>query len=129
MYSLWYKKTLIYVFVPASSQVHTCNGKIYDRSVDGDFELKSSEQIKNLYTRKSILYSENTIYPYLHETDFKSGIVDRVRRIIRINRPDHPWNELTDMEFFKIAGLYRRDLASNTEGFTMAALLLLAKTK
>ena len=121
------KKTLIHVFVPASSQVHTCNGKIYDRSVDGDFELKSSEQIKNLYTRKSTLYSENTIYPYLYQTDFKPGIVERVRKIIRINRPDHPWNELTDMEFFKIAGLYRHDLASNTEGFTMAALLLFGK--
>jgi ATP-dependent DNA helicase RecG len=121
------KKTLIHVFVPASSQVHTCNGKIYDRSVDGDFELKSSEQIKNLYTRKSTLYSENTIYPYLHETDFKPGIVDRVRKIISIYRADHPWNELTDMEFYKISGLYRQDLASNTEGFTMAALLLFGK--
>ena len=51
-------KALIHVFVPASSQVHTCNGKVYDRSVDGDFELKTSEQIKNLYTRKSA-YSGN----------------------------------------------------------------------
>jgi len=50
-------KLLIYVFVPASSQVHRCNGKIFDRSADGDFELKTDEQIKNIYTRKNVLYS------------------------------------------------------------------------
>ena len=97
-------KTIIHVFVPASSQVHTCNGKIYDRSTDGDFELKTSEQIKNLYVRKSNQYSENTIYPYLYETDFVPGIVEKVRKKIRANRPDHPWNDFSDMEFFKVAG-------------------------
>ena len=45
-------KLLIYVFVPASSQVHRCNGKVFDRSADGDFELKNDEQIRNLYIRK-----------------------------------------------------------------------------
>ena len=59
------EKTLVHIFVPASSQVHFCKGKIYDRNADGDFVLRTSEQIKNLYVRKSNLYSENTIYPYL----------------------------------------------------------------
>ncbi|NLU40515.1 MAG: ATP-binding protein [Bacteroidales bacterium] len=40
-------KTLIHVFVPISSQVHRCNGRVYDRSADGDFELKTDAQIKN----------------------------------------------------------------------------------
>jgi ATP-dependent DNA helicase RecG len=30
-------KKLIHVFVPASSQVHKTNGKVFDRSADGDF--------------------------------------------------------------------------------------------
>ena len=103
-------KLLIHVFVPASSQVHKCNGKVFDRSADGDFELKTDEQIKNLYICKNALYSENTIYPFLTETDFVPGLLDRVRKIIRINRPDHPWNELSDNDFFRIAGLFRKDL-------------------
>lgn len=70
-------KLLIYVYVPLSSQVHRCNGKVYDRSADGDFELKTDEQIKNLYSRKNALYTENTIYPYLFETDFVPGLLDR----------------------------------------------------
>ena len=60
-------KFLIHIFVPISSQVHRCNGKIYDRSSDGDFELKTDEQIKNCYLRESSFYTENTIYPYLFE--------------------------------------------------------------
>ena len=120
-------KWLIHFFVPASSQVHTCNGKVYDRGADGDFILKSSEQIKSLYVRKSNLYSENTIYPYLYESDFVPGIIEKVRKKIRANRPEHPWNGLSDIEFFKVAGLYRKDIATNTEGFTMAALLLFGK--
>lgn len=71
------KKTLIHVFIPASSQVHRCNGKVFDRSSEGDFELKSEEQIKNLYLRKNALYTENTIYPYLYESDFCSGIIGK----------------------------------------------------
>ena len=120
-------KMLIHVFVPASSQVHRCNGKVFDRSADGDFELKTNEQIKNSYIRKNTLYSENTVYPFLFETDFVPGLLERVRRIIKINRPDHPWNELSDQDFYTTAGLYRRDLATGKQGFTLAALLLFGK--
>jgi ATP-dependent DNA helicase RecG len=120
-------KIIIYIFVPISSQVHTCNNNIYDRGNDGDFAIKANEQIKQLYIRKSKLYSENTILPYLYETDFEQGIVERVRKIIKIQRPKHPWNELTNDEFFRVSGLYRKDMASGLEGFTMAALLLFGK--
>ena len=57
-------KMLIHAFIPISSQVHRCNGKVFDRSADGDFEIKTDAQIKNLYTRKNLLYSENTIYHF-----------------------------------------------------------------
>jgi ATP-dependent DNA helicase RecG len=120
-------KTLIHVFVPISSQVHRTNGKIFDRSEDGDFELKTDEQIKQLYNRKSILYTENQIYPYLTEDHFAKGIVERVRRMIKNNRPDHPWNDLSDKDFFITTGLYRTDLTSGLEGFTMSALLLFGR--
>lgn len=68
-------KTLIHIFVPISSQVHTCNNKIFDRGKDGDFIIVASEQIKNMYLRKSSQYTENTVYPFLFETDFEPDIV------------------------------------------------------
>ncbi len=122
-------KWLIYIFVPVSSQVHRCNGKVFDRSADGDFELKSDDQVKNMYIRKNTFYSENTIYPFLSESDFVKGLLQRVRKIIKINRPDHPWNELSDKDFFSTSGLFRKDLTTGNEGFTLAALLLLGKNE
>ena len=117
-------KKLISIYVPADSQVHTTNNKIFDRNEDGDYELRSAEQKQNIYIRKSNYYSENLVYPFLYESDFVPGLVERVRRIIRLNVPDHPWNEMTDQNFFRNAGLYRRDMLTGNEGFTMAALLL-----
>ena len=118
---------MIHIFVPVSSQVHRCDGKIFDRSSEGDFELKTDAQIKNCYLRKSFFYTENTIYPYLIESDFVSGIVEKARTIIRAHRPLHPWNDLSLFDFYKAAGLYRKDIATGSEGFTMAALLLFGK--
>ena len=118
---------LIRVYVPASSAVHRCALKYYDRSVDGDYELRTDEQIKALYTRKSNVFSENTIYPFLFEKDFEPGIVARVRQMIRNNRSHHPWNNMSNEEFFRTSGLYRSDLATGQEGFTLAALLLFGK--
>lgn len=47
-------RLIIHIFVPASSQVHRCMGKVYDRSADGDFELKSDEQIKRSLENKEL---------------------------------------------------------------------------
>ena len=120
-------KMLIHAFIPISSQVHRCNGKVFDRSADGDFEIKTDAQIKNLYTRKNLLYSENTIYPFLIESDFVPEIVERVRKIIRINHVNHPWNDLSNEEFYRSAGLFRKDISTGMEGFTMTALLMFGK--
>jgi predicted HTH transcriptional regulator len=46
-------KKVIYVYVPESSQVHSTNGKIFDRNEDGDFDItRQTEQVTQLYLRK-----------------------------------------------------------------------------
>ena len=74
-----------------------------------------------------MLYSENTIYPFLNESDFVPDIVHRVRKIIKINRVNHPWNDLSNEEFYRSAGLFRKDISTGIEGFTMTALLMFGK--
>jgi len=46
-------KVILYIFVPESSQVHRCNGKIFDRNEDGDINITdNTNQVAALYQRK-----------------------------------------------------------------------------
>ena len=120
-------RQVIVIQVPASSQAHRFRNKFYDRSVDGDFELRTDAEISALYLRKSSGYTENTIYPYLKTEHFKEGIVEKAKNLIHSMRENHPWLELSDMDFFKQANLYRTDVRTGEEGFTLAALMLFGK--
>ncbi|MBW2186327.1 MAG: putative DNA binding domain-containing protein, partial [Deltaproteobacteria bacterium] len=59
-------KAILHVYVPVSSQVHRCNGKIIDRNEDGDFNITDNTQlVAALYQRKQTTYSENRVFPYV----------------------------------------------------------------
>ena len=46
-------KIVFRVYVPESSQVHRCNGRIFDRNEDGDFDITDhTVQVAALYQRK-----------------------------------------------------------------------------
>ena len=120
-------KKVIVVQVPSSSQVHRLAGKIYDRSSDGDFELKTDAEISAMYQRKSTQYSENTIFPYLRLEHLNAATIEKAKNLIRNTRSSHPWLSLSDMDFFRQANLYRYDFQTNQEGFTLAALMLFGK--
>ena len=121
-------KKVIYVYVPESSQVHSTNGKIFDRNEDGDFDITlQTEQVTQLYLRKQTTYSENRIYPYLKLSDFKTELFSRVRILAKNERADHPWQDMTDDELLRSAGLYKHDHQTGKDGYTLAAVLLLGK--
>lgn len=120
-------KKIIHIQVPASSQVHKCDNVIFDRSSDGDFRVTSTEGIAEIYNRKRAHFTEGKIYSLISSNDFKDGLLDKVRNLIRNNKPNHPWLELSDNEFFRASGLFRRDYQNGNEGFTLAAILLLGR--
>lgn len=118
---------VVAVEVPESSQVHKVGETIVDRSRDGDFMLRTSEQIRQLYLRKSETFSENKIYPYVSRADLDADLIARTRRRMVNMRPNHPWRELSDDDFFRAAGLYRKDFSGGNEGFTLAAVMLFGR--
>lgn len=121
-------KKVIYVYVPESSQVHSTNGKIFDRNEDGDFDITGQTgQVTQLYLRKQTTYSENRIYPYVKLSDFKQELFNRVRTLAKNERADHPWQDLTDEELLRSAGLYKHDHLTGNDGYTLAAVLLMGK--
>ncbi len=121
-------KTLVHIYVPESSQVHSTSGKIYDRNQDGDFDItKNNSQVTALYQKKQQTFTENKIYPYIELSDLRADLFVRIRKMAGNNRPNHPWLEMDDLELMKSAGLHLKDYFTGQEGFTMAAALLLGK--
>ncbi|MBI5730711.1 MAG: putative DNA binding domain-containing protein [Ignavibacteriales bacterium] len=118
---------IIHIQVPASSQVHKCNGVIFDRSADGDFRVTDTAKIAELHNRKKAHFTEGIIYPALAKKDFVKELFPKIRNLIRSNKPNHPWLALDDQQLFVTSGLYKKDYQTNKEGFTLAAALLLGK--
>lgn len=120
-------KHLLRIYVPESSQVHRCNGRIYDRNEDGDIDITDhTVQVAMLYQRKQANYSENRVYPWIQPDDLRTDLIERCRRYVRINKPQHPWGSMDNNELIKSAQLYQRHPESGEMGVTLAGVMLLA---
>ncbi len=121
-------KSIIYISIPESSQVHQTAGKIFDRNEDGDFNITNNhELVKQLYQRKSNVFTENTIYPYLHYGDLREDLINKVRVMASNSRPNHPWKSMTNEEMLKSARLFQTNFKTNESGYTLAAALIFGK--
>ena len=117
-------KQIIYFYVPQSSQAHSYKGIYYDRNQDGDFELRSNEQIANLFIRKSKGRTENRVFPFLGMLDLDKDTFDNLRTLIRIDNQQHPWLTMTDEEILRSGEMILTDNESGKEGLTLAAVML-----
>ena len=121
-------KIILHIYVPESSQVHRCNGRIFDRNEDGDFDITDHTRlVSDLYHRKQATYSENKIYPYAGLDDLRTDLIAKCRRIAGVFREDHPWLNMDDMELLKSAQLFQTDRETGESGVTLAGILLLGK--
>jgi ATP-dependent DNA helicase RecG len=72
------EKMVLYLAVPESSQVHRCNGRIFDRNEDGDLDITDqADSVAHLYIRKQSTFSENRIYPYVQLSDLRKDLIQR----------------------------------------------------
>ncbi len=119
---------LLHIVVPPSSQIHRCNGRIFDRNEDGDFDITDNQAlVTQRYLSKQSHYSENTIYPYAAMSDLDSNLIARARRLASVHQRSHPWETMDDQELLTSARLIQKDFLQNKEGLTLAAILLFGK--
>ena len=120
------EKIILRIYVPESSQVHRCNGRIYDRNEDGDFDITDhTRQVADLYHRKTATYSENKLYPHAGLSDLRIDLIARCRKIATLRQKDHPWGDMDDLELLKSAQLFQTDPETGKSGLTLAGILLL----
>ena len=80
-------KTVLHIFVPESSQVHRCNGRIFDRNEDGNLDITDhTRMVSDLYHRKQVAYSENKIYPYATLEHLRKDLIAKCRKIATLRR-------------------------------------------
>lgn len=114
-------------YVPESGQAHSYKGIYYDRNQDGDFELRSTEQISSLFIRKSKMRTENRVYPAFDIQDLDEEAFEALRRGIRANNPDHPWLASSNEEILRSGEMFFADPETGKTGLTLAAILLFGK--
>lgn len=119
-------KMILHIYVPESSQVHRCNGRIYDRNGDSDLDITDyTIQVAHLYHRKQATYSENKVYPHIGLNELRKDLIDRCRKLATIGTAGHAWSQMSDMELIQSAQLYQVDPDTKKSGVTMAGVLLL----
>lgn len=120
------EKVILHIFVPESSQVHRCNGRIFDRNEDSDIDITDNTHlVSTLYQRKSSSYSENKIYPFVKISDLREDLIARARKLASLRKNGHPWKDFSDEELVKSAQLYQVDQETGKSGITLAGILLL----
>lgn len=121
-------KTIIHVHVPPSAEVHSYKKVIYDRVDDADVKVTATAQIAQMYIRNQNIFTEKKIYPYVTMDDLRMDLLPRVRQMAVNNAGGtHPWQEMSDQDLLKSAGLYGADRATGETGINLAGIMLLGK--
>lgn len=121
-------KLLLYMYVPPTSTVEKCAGRVYDRNEEGDMDITDSPiQMENLYARKSNSYTESKLFPYVKDEHLRMDLMEKVRRMISNKNPRHEWLRMADKELMISAGLYETDFVTGIQGYNLAAILLFGK--
>ena len=118
-------KTVLYINVPDSSEVYRCNGRIYDRNEDGDFDITdNSNLVADMYIRKRDIHIEDKIFPYATMKNLREDLFEKARRWAILKNENHPWKSMSNEELVRSSGLYREDVMTHQKGLTLAAILL-----
>ena len=118
-------KTIIHINVPEGYQVCRHNGRIWDRSYEGDINITdNAELVYKLYARKQSSYFVNKVYPNLDIDLLDKNTIDKARKMAIARNSNHVWKEMTDEELLRSSNLILKDPETGREGITLAAILL-----
>ncbi|MDR3295223.1 MAG: putative DNA binding domain-containing protein [Clostridiales Family XIII bacterium] len=121
-------KLILHAYIPVSSQIQSCSGRIYDRNEDGDFDItNSAELVAHLSIRKRNQFTEREVFPYATLGDLRLDLIPVVKKMAAGRVTGHPWKDMAEMELLKSAGLYETDKRTGKTGFNRAAILLLGR--
>ena len=121
-------KQVIYIRVPEGTQVRRLNGRIWDRTYEGDIDITdNAELVYKMYARKQSTFFINKIYPNLGLESLDFGIIRKAKKMATSRVDNHAWADLNEEEILRSSGLVLTDPDTGREGITLAAILLFGK--
>lgn len=121
-------KTVIYIHVPEGTQLRRLNGRIWDRTYEGDVDITdNAELVFKMYARKQSTYFVNKVYPKLGLEFLDSDVIRRAKKMAVSRVENHPWMNMSEEEILRSTGLILIDPDTGKEGITLAAILLFGK--
>jgi predicted HTH transcriptional regulator len=113
-------RIILYVYIPTTSQVEFCSGRLFDRNFDSDVDITNSGELAaQLISRKSGEFSERKIFPYATLDDLRLELIPVAKQLALSRNEKHPWKDMSDMEFLRSAGLFEEDRMSGKKRFNL----------
>ncbi len=121
-------KKIIHIWIPEGSQLRRLNGRIMDRTHEGDIDITdNAELVFKMYARKQSTYFVNKVYPNLGLELLDFDIIRRAKKMAVSRVENHAWTNMTEEEILRSSGLVLADPDTGKEGITLAAILLFGK--
>lgn len=105
-------------------------GNTYCRSHEGDYKC-SDDEIRQMFSDADHNNhpADGRILKGYSMDDIDIDTLHRYRQRFIIRHENHPWNDISDMQFLSKIGAYRKDRSEGNEGFTVAGLLMFGKVE
>lgn len=121
-------KLLIHIYVPEGTQLRRLNGRIMDRTHEGDIDITdNAELVYKMYARKQGTYFVNKVYPKLTLDVLDFNVIRKAKKKAMGRVDNHPWSDMNEEEILRSTGLIMTDPDTGKEGITLAAILLFGK--
>jgi len=121
-------KKIIHIHIPEGTQVRRLNGRIWDRTYEGDIDITdNAELVYKLYARKQSTYFVNKVYPKLGLEFLDFDVIRRAKKMAMSRMENHSWSDMNEEEILRSSGLILTDPDTGREGITLAAILLFGK--
>lgn len=98
----------------------------YKRNHEGDYHC-TEQELKMMLRDANEAGNDRMFLEYYTMDDIDIPTLERYRMLFKTDHPEHTWNALEHKDFLKQFGGYMVNLKDNTEGLTMAGLLMFGK--
>ena len=122
------EKKVIYIRVPEGTQLRRLNGRIWDRTYEGDIDITdNAELVYKMYARKQSTFFVNKVYPNLGLEYLNFELIRKAKKMAVSRIDNHAWTGMNEEELLRSSGLILTDPDTGREGITLAAILLFGK--